>query len=173
MEFPKKGEYADYYSVYINQIPDADNIIQVLEAGRDKMKSFISSIPEEKGSYSYAPGKWSVKEVLGHIGDVERVMAYRSMCIARGEKKPLPGFDHDDYVAIADFKSRSLASISEELFHLRNSNIALFKSYTIEDMMRWGNASNHDVTSRALMFIIAGHEIHHMRILKERYLSAD
>ncbi len=170
MEFPKQGEYADYYSLYINQIPDDDNIIKVLEDGRENMQSFIKSIPEEKGNHSYAPGKWSVKEVLGHIADVERVMAYRAMCIARGETKPLPGFEHDDYVASADFNSRSLSSFAEELFHLRNSNIALFKSFNDESLMRWGNASNHDVTVRALMFIIAGHQLHHMRILKERYL---
>lgn len=171
MEFPKKGEYADYYSVYINQIPDSDNIISVLEQGKEKMQSFIKSIPEEKGIYAYAPDKWSVKEVLGHIADVERVMAYRAMCIARGEKKSLPGFEQDDYVAAADFNSRSLSGLAEELLHLRDSNLSLFRSLSDQSLMRWGTASNHDVTVRAFMFIIAGHEIHHMNILKKRYLS--
>ncbi len=171
MEFPKQGEYADYYSVYINQIPDGNSIIKVLEDGREKMQSLIRSIPKEKGSFSYAAGKWSIKEVLGHIADVERVMAYRAMCIARGEKKPLPGFEQDDYVASADFNSRPLSGFAEELLHLRNGNIALFQSLNDEALMRWGMASNHDVTVRAFMFIIAGHEIHHMRILRERYLN--
>ena len=171
MEFPKQGEYADYYKVYINQIPDDNNIIKVLEEGREKMQSLIGSIPEAKGEHSYAPGKWSVKEVLGHIADVERVMAYRAMCIARGEKKSLPGFDQDEYVASADFKSRSLPDFAAELLHLRNSNIALFKSLDNETMMKRGTANDHDVTVRAFMFIIAGHELHHMRILKERYLK--
>ena len=171
MEFPKQGEYSDYYSVYINQIPDVDNIIDVLEAGREKLNSLIKSIPEEKGGYSYAPGKWSIKEVLGHIADVERVMAYRALCIARGEKKSLPGFDQDEYVASADFNSRPLSSFAEELLHLRNSNITLFKTINEEKMMRWGKANNHDVTVRAFMFIIAGHELHHMKILQERYLK--
>ena len=170
MEFPKQGEFADYYSVYINQIPDDDNIIKVLENGREKMQSLVKSIPEEKGDHSYAPGKWSIKEVLGHIADVERVMAYRAMCIARGEQKSLPGFDQDEYVASADFNSRSLSDLAEELLHLRYANIALFKSLTGETLMKWGKANNHDVTVRAFMFIIAGHELHHMRILKERYL---
>ena len=171
MEFPKQGEYADYYKVYINQIPDDDNIINVLAEGREKMQSLIESIPEEKGEHSYAPGKWSIKEVLGHIADVERVMAYRAMCIARGEKKSLPGFDQDEYVASADFNSRSLPGFAAELFHLRNANIALFKSLDDDTMMKRGTANDHDVTVRAFMFIIAGHELHHMRILKERYLK--
>ncbi len=171
MEFPKQAEYADYYQEYINQIPDSESIIKVLEDGREKMRTLIESVPEEKGSYSYAPGKWSIKEVLGHIADVERVMAYRAMCIARGEKKSLPGFEQDDYVASADFNSRPLLGFAEELLHLRNGNIALFKSLNDEILMRWGTANNHDVTVRALLFIIAGHELHHMRILKERYLS--
>ncbi len=169
MEFPKQDEFADYYSVYINQIPDDDSIIKVLEDGREKMQSLIKSIPEEKGHHSYAPGKWSIKEVLGHIADVERVMAYRAMCIARGEKKSLPGFDQDDYVASADFNKRSLSDFAEELLHLRNANIALFKSLTRETLMRRGMANNHDVTVRAFMFIIAGHELHHIKVLKERY----
>ncbi len=170
MEFPKPGEYAEYYSVYINQIPDVENIIKVLEDNREKTQTFIKSLPEEKGIYSYAEGKWTVKEVLGHIADVERVMAYRAMCIARGEKKPLPGFEQDDYVASANFNERSISEIGEELHHLRNANIALFKSFNEESLMRWGKASNNDVTVRAFLFIIAGHELHHLRILNERYL---
>ncbi len=171
MEFPKQSEYPDYYKVYIDQIPDDDNIINVLKAGREKMQSLIKSIPEEKGEHSYAPGKWSIKEVMGHVADVERVMAYRAMCIARGEKKSLPGFEQDDYVASADFNSRSLHDLAEELLHLRDSNISLFKSFNNETLMRQGTANNYDITVRAFMFIIAGHELHHMRILKERYLK--
>jgi arsenate reductase-like glutaredoxin family protein len=170
MELPKPGEYAEYYSVYLKQIPDADNIITVLEKSRDDMQRLISSIPEEKGSYSYQPGKWSIKEVFGHIADVERVMTYRSLCIARGEKQHLPGFEQDDYVKAADFNRRPLSSLAEELLHLRNSGLALFRTYDEDACMRWGIVNNHDVTARAYMYIIAGHEIHHMRILKERYL---
>lgn len=170
MEFPKTGEYAEYYSVYFKQIPDADNIITVLEKSRDDMQALISTIPEEKGSYSYQPGKWSIKEVLGHIADVERIMTYRSLCIARGEKQMLPGFEQDDYVKVADFNKRALSSFAEELLHLRNCGLSLFRTYDEETSMRWGIVNNHDVTARAYLYIIAGHEIHHMRILNERYL---
>jgi len=170
MDLPKPGEYAQYYTIYLKQIPDDDNIIKVLEEGRNKIQSLISSISEEKSAYSYAPGKWSIKEVLGHLADLERIMTYRSLCIARGEKKSLPGFEQDDYVKVADFNKRSLVSFAEELLHVRNSSISLFNSYDGETLMRWGVVNNHDTTARAFIFIIAGHEIHHMRILRERYL---
>lgn len=170
MNFPKPDEYPDYYSVYIQHIPEDQDIIKVLEEGRDKLQEMISALPEENGNYSYAEGKWSIKEVLGHMADVERVMTYRALCIARGEKQSLPGFEQDDYVNVAGFNKRSLSSLAEELLLLRNSGIALFRSFTEEDGLRWGKANNYDTTARAFMFIIAGHELHHMKILKERYL---
>ena len=170
MNSPNPGEYAEYYSGYVQHIPENKNIIEVLEDGRDRLQELIKNIPPGKGDYAYARGKWSVKEVLGHLMDVERVMAYRAMCIARGEKQSLPGFGQDDYVKTAGFNRRSLASLADELLHLRNSSLALFTSFTEEDGLRWGKANNYDSTARAFMYIIAGHELHHMKILKERYL---
>ena len=170
MNFPKPGEYAEYYSDYIGHIPESKNIIEVLKDGRDRLQELIKNIPMEKGDYAYGEGKWSVKEVLGHLADVERVMTYRAMCIARGEKQSLPGFEQDDYVKTASFNRRSLVSLADELLHLRNSSITLFKSFTEDDGLRWGKANNNETTARAFMFIIAGHELHHMKILKERYL---
>ena len=104
------------------------------------------------------------------MADVERVMSYRAMCIARGEKQSLPGFEQDDYVRSADFNKRSLGSLAEELLQLRNSSLALFGTFSEEEGLRWGKANNYDTTARAFMFIIAGHELHHMKILRERYL---
>ena len=170
MNFPKSGEYPDYYSVYIQHIPDDQDIMEVLEDGKDNLQKLIGSLPEEKGNYAYAEGKWSIKEVLGHMADVERVMSYRAMCIARGEKQSLPGFEQDDYVRSADFNKRSLGSLAEELLQLRNSSLALFGTFSEEEGLRWGKANNYDTTARAFMFIIAGHELHHMKILRERYL---
>lgn len=170
MDFPKPEEYAEYYSRYMKYIPVDKNIIDVLREGSDNLQSLIGSLTEEKGNYAYAEGKWSVKEVLGHLADVERVMAYRALCIARGEKQPLPGFEQDDYVAVGGFNNRDLASLAEELLQVRNSSIALFKNFKEEDGLRWGKASGYDATARAFMFIIAGHELHHIKILKERYL---
>ena len=170
MNFPKPGEYPDYYSVYIQHIPEDQDIMKVLEDGKNKLQKLLGSLPEEKGNYAYAEGKWSIKEVLGHMADVERVMSYRAMSIARGEKQSLPGFEQDDYVNVAGFNKRSLTSLAEELLLIRNSSIALFRSFTGEDGLRWGKANNYDSTARAYMFIIAGHELHHIKILKERYL---
>ncbi len=171
MNLPKPDEYAEFYSGYMKNIPH-DNIIKLLEEGRDNLQSLIKSIPEEKGNYAYDQGKWSIKEVLGHMADAERVMAYRAMCIARGEQQSLPGFEQDDYVNAADFNKRSLSSLSEELLSLRNADITLFKSFDVETMMKKGIANNYTNTVRAFMFIIAGHELHHIKILKERYLGS-
>ncbi len=169
MDFPKPDEYAEYYAGYLKHIPDDNNIIKVLENGRDKLKILIESIPEEKGDYSYAEGKWSIKELLGHLADVERVMAYRAMCIARGEIKSLPGFEQDDYVRTANFNKRSLESLAEELLQLRNADITLFKSFDEGALMRRGKVNNYETSVRAFLFIIAGHELHHLKILNERY----
>ena len=171
MNLPKPDEYAEFYSGYVKNIPH-DNIIKVLEEGRDYLQSLIKSIPEEKGNYAYDQGKWSIKEVLGHMADVERVMAYRAMCIARGEQQSLPGFEQDDYVNTADFNKRSLSSLSEELLSLRNADITLFKSFDDVTMMKKGLANNYTNAVRAFMFIIAGHELHHIKILNERYLGS-
>jgi uncharacterized damage-inducible protein DinB len=170
MNLPKPNEYAEFYSGYINEIPH-DNVIKLLEDGRDELQSLIRSLPEDKGSHSYAEGKWSIKEVLGHIADVERVHSFRVMSFARGETKSLPGFEQDDYVREADFNTRSLASLADELKHLRNANIALFKSFDEKTLLRKGLSNNHLFTVRAFIFIIAGHELHHLKILKERYLG--
>jgi len=170
MNFPEPGEYAEYYSGYIKLIPKDKSIIDILEEERNDMQRFIKSLTEEKGNYAYAEGKWSIKEVLGHLADVERVMTYRAMCIARGEKQSLPGFEQDDYVKSGEFNKRSLSSLAEELLLLRNSGLVLFKSFTEKDGLRWGKANNYDTTARAFVFIIAGHELHHMKIMRERYL---
>ncbi len=170
MNRPKPNEYADFYSGYIKELPH-DNVIKLLEDDRDELQSLIRSLPEDKGSCSYAEGKWSIKEVLGHIADVERVHSYRVMCFARGESKSLPGFEQDDYVRKADFNKRSLASLADELKYLRDANIALFKSFDEEILMRKGISNNYEFTVRAFIFIIAGHELHHLKIIKERYLT--
>jgi len=121
------------------------------------------------GNYSYEDGKWTVKEVIGHLIDTERVMAYRAMCIARGEKKPLPGFEQDDYVKFGNFNKRELSDLIYEFRLLRESNLLLAKGFDEECLQKRGVASNHEITVLALLYIIAGHENHHMRILQERY----
>ena len=166
---PKDGDYAPYYSSYINFYED-ENILQVLEDQVKSSELFFKNVTEEQENYSYAKDKWTVKEVLGHMIDVERIMAYRALSFARGEKQSLPGFEQDNYVAETDFTKRTLNDLFGEFKAVRISNIILFKSFDEEVLNRRGNASSVDITVLALIYIIAGHERHHIQILKERYM---
>ena len=170
MERPKQNEYAPYYDTYIKKL-DGNDIIKILSDQLKRTTNLLNSISEEKGNYSYADGKWSIKEMVGHLIDGERVFSYRALCIARGEQQPLPGFEQDDYVKIAQFDKRKLTSLVDEYKFTREADIALFKTFDEESKSRWGTASNNKVTVRALMFIIAGHEEHHINILKTKYLK--
>ncbi len=170
MPRPTENDYAPYYKDYVNYI-EGDNIIKILRDQLSRTVKLVKSIPEEKGNYAYAKGKWSIKEVLGHITDSERIFAYRALCIARGEKKSLPGFEQDDYVRGGNFNNRTLMSLIDEFIQLRKSNIILFNSFTEDMLNKRGLANNNEVTVRAILFITAGHEIHHINILKEKYLG--
>ncbi|HTL80553.1 MAG TPA: DinB family protein [Bacteroidia bacterium] len=166
---PTAGTFAPYYLRYIDLVKG--DPIRLLESQILDFKALLSEIPEEKEEFAYAVGKWTVKEVVGHIIDTERIMAYRALCFARGEKQPLPGFDEDDYTVKANFNSRSLMEIAHEFGVVREATIALFKTFSDEDLDKKGIASNNPVTPRALLYIIAGHHIHHEAVLKERYLA--
>jgi uncharacterized damage-inducible protein DinB len=131
--------------------------------------ALIRQLSDEKAHFRYEEGKWSVKEIIGHLIDTERIMAYRALCISRGEEKPLPGYDHNDYVANGQFDQRNLQSLSNEYDALRNANINMFSSLGKQQMQRTGTANNNPVSVRALAFIIAGHEKHHLNILEQRY----
>ena len=165
---PRTGDNNPYYDRYISLIGD-DDIIEVLEEQRKKSEKFLKTFTEKQGDYSYADGKWTMKEVLGHVIDTEKIMAYRALAFARGEKQSLPGFEQDDYVAESNFNNRSLADLINEFLTVRDSNIILFKSFDEEILNRRGIASESEVTVLALIYIIAGHEKHHMKILREKY----
>ena len=165
---PKPEDYDAIYGGYISLIGD-DDIIEVLEEQRKTSKKFLKSFTEKQGNNSYADGKWTVKEVLGHVIDTEKIMAYRALAFARGEKQSLPGFEQDDYVAESNFNNRSLNDLINEFLTTRESNIILFKSFDEEIFKRRGTASDSEVTVLALIYIIAGHEKHHINILRERY----
>jgi hypothetical protein len=165
---PNKNEYVEYYDRYISLIK-GDDIHKVLVAQSLETQQVLNSFSESMGNYSYEPGKWTIKEVVGHLIDCERVFAYRAMCIARGEKKSLPGFEQDDYVKFGNFNERELFDLNYEFRLLRESNILLEKGFNDEVMQRRGFANNGEFTVLALFYIIAGHEKHHMNILLERY----
>ena len=166
---PNHGDYSDYYNGYVNLVED-DDIIKTLYEQNKKTQDILNSFSEHKGNYRYADGKWTVKEVVGHLIDTERVFAYRSLCIARGEKKSLPGFEQDDYVKEGNFNRRELFDLNYEFRLLRESNLLLFKSFTPEMLRRKGFANESSISVLAILFIIAGHELHHMKVLQEKYM---
>jgi uncharacterized damage-inducible protein DinB len=166
---PDSTEYAPYYGKYVSLVPDGD-IIANLEAQFNTTRKVLAAIPEERAGYAYEPGKWTIKQLVGHLVDSERVFAYRALRFGRNDPTPLPGFEQDDYVAQANFNARKLVSLVEEFAAVRQANLQLFKSFGHEEWLRRGTASGMGVSARALAYIIAGHELHHLGILKARYL---
>ena len=166
---PDAAEFAPYYARYVDRVPNGA-IVPLLEAQIAATLQLLHAIPEERGGHRYAPGKWSIKETIGHLSDSERIFAYRALRIGRGDAKPLAGFDQDPYVQTGRFDSRSLAGLIDELATIRAATVALFRSFDAEALTRVGTASENPVSTRALGFIILGHELHHTAILRERYL---
>lgn len=167
---PAPEEYADHYGRYIAVMPDGD-LLGLLRDQAAKTVALLEGLSEEEALFRYAEGKWSIKEVLGHLVDTERIFATRGLVFARGDTTPLPGFEQDDYVASAEFDARSLESLLAEFGHLREANIALFASLDEAAQLRSGSASGVGFTARSVPWIIAGHERHHVAVLKERYLG--
>lgn len=165
---PQPDEYGEFYKDYIT-LADAPNVIQALIQQGQQIYAIIQKLTSDEADYRYETGKWTVKEVVGHLVDTERIMAYRALCISRGEQKSLPGYDQDEYVEQADFDNRSLQNLSTEYDALRNATISMFNSFNEKQILRKGTANNTTVSVRALAYIIAGHEKHHLNILEEKY----
>jgi uncharacterized damage-inducible protein DinB len=168
---PQASEYAPYYEKYVAQVPDGE-LAETLEDQLKETRSLLGSLSEKEADFRYAEGKWSIKEVLGHISDQERVFSYRLLRIARGDQTPLAGFDHDEYVNMGNFSARSLAGLLDEFTAVRQASIALLRSLDTAAWLRRGMANQQGISVRALAFILAGHERHHRQILQERYLPA-
>jgi hypothetical protein len=164
---PQSGEYNPYFDRYISLV-DSDDIIGLLQRQAPETATLFKSATD-KADFRYAPGKWTVKEMLGHINDTERIMAYRALRIARGDKTPIEGFEQDDYVRNGNFAQRTLADLIEEFANVRTASVSLFRQFDTETGQRQGTVNNHATSARALAYIIAGHELHHRRILKEKY----
>lgn len=165
---PAAHEFPAYYEQYVDQVEE-DDVMSTLEGQREEMAALAADLDDDRARYRYEDGKWSIKEVIGHLLDAERIFGTRALCIARGEEQPIPGFDENTYVANALFDERPLKSIMDEWFHLRDANICLFGSLSEEDVSRIGIANGKPITPRALIWTIAGHTVHHLRILRERY----
>lgn len=166
---PEPSEYNAFYQPYISQISEG-NIVDVLRNQLDEIVGFFYHLSDEEADYRYAEGKWSIKEVLNHLNDTERVFAYRALNIARGDQNELPGMDQDVYQDNSRTEGRSLASLVEEFKAIRVSTIALFDPMTEEDSLKSAIASGSRVSVRALAAMIAGHYMHHVEVIKSKYL---
>jgi len=169
---PLSGEYPPYASMYIDLLPDDGLVLQHLEENLKKMQYFILSLSENKLDFRYAIDKWTIREMLVHIIDDERIYSYRALRFARNDKTELPGFEQDDYTVYSKANNRTIESILEEYESVRRSTLSLFKNLPEEAFLRSGTANNNPVTVRALIYHIAGHELHHMNIIKRNYCNS-
>jgi DinB family protein len=169
-ERPKPAEYNPYYDRYISLIPGSD-ILVTLTSEWPKTVSLLSSRSEKDAELRYAPGKWSVKEVVGHMVDTERIMAYRALRFARNDQTPIEGYEQDDYVRAGPYSQLRLADLVEEFKAVRAATLALFRNLSPEDWTRRGVANKNEITVRALAYVIAGHELDHRHLLEERYFG--
>jgi hypothetical protein len=167
---PEATEYPEYYGRYIAQVPQG-KILTTLEQGLAATLALLGGLSPAQADFRYAPDKWSIKEVIGHVIDAERIFAYRALRFARNDKTPLPGFEQDDYMPYANFAERELSSLLHEFEHVRRASLDLFRHLDAEGWQRRGIASGGEFTVRAMAYITAGHEIHHRTILKAKYLG--
>ena len=165
---PASDEHAPYYGKYIALVPDGEIVAQLAFQIRETIE-MLAELPGSAGDYRYAAGKWSLKEVLGHMIDTERVFSFRALCFARGDQNPLPGFEQDDYVRNSGSGARSLRNLLEEFETVRETTVLLFQSLHAEAWSRRGIASGNEVSVRALAWMIAGHELHHRQGIRENY----
>lgn len=165
---PDAAEYGAYYAGYVARVP-AGSVLETLSTQLGDTARLIAGFGEARGDHRYAPGKWTVKEVVGHLADTERIFAYRALRIARGDATPLPGFAENDYVAHAHFGRHPLAELVRELELVRHATLSLLGGLDDDALVRRGTASDNPLTPRAAAYVIAGHERHHAAILRERY----
>src|SRR5690606_33815660 len=169
MERPRTGEYKDYYDRYISLVGETD-LTGVLASQPTELQDIFTPLSEDDALFAYEPGKWTMKEVVGHIIDGERIFAYRALRISRGDTTPIEGFEQDDYIEHGRANERATADLLEEFKLLRRANLLMFNHMNNDDLMRLGTASDSPISVRAIAFIMAGHVRHHANILRERYL---
>lgn len=166
---PFPDEYPGHYTHYIDLVPEG-NILEIFEKQSSITHEFLSSIPEELGDHTYAFGKWSIKDIVGHLVDTERIFSSRALRIARRDKQSLPGFEQDDYVKNANFFKRTLKDLVDERLFLRAANMKMFRSFDKLTFMEKGIANDNEITVRAIVYLLTGHEIYHLNFIKDNYL---
>ena len=167
---PQADEHAEYYGRYISQVPDGD-LISMLREQIMETVGLLGGLSPEQADYAYAPGKWTIKEVIGHLSDAERVFQYRALTFARSPGTALPGFDENAWVPAGNFGARTLDDLLEEFQVVRAATVQLARQLDEETLTQRGSANGNDISVRALLYIIAGHERHHAALLRERYLN--
>jgi hypothetical protein len=167
---PQPDEYAPYAAGYINKVPNGP-VLEILDYLKESTYNFFSRMTTEQADHAYAEGKWTLKQVLGHMIDTERVFAFRAFVFSRGEQQHFPGFDQDQYVQNATFETRSIQDLAHEFKIVRESSLFIYRSLTEEQSLLKGTASNHPVSVRALVYMTAGHELYHLDLIKENYIK--
>ncbi len=170
MQRPDPTEYHEYYGTYVHKVPDGE-ILEILDQGVSQTLGLLRDLPTEWETFSYEPGKWTLRDVLGHMADAERVFSYRALSFARLDPGELPSMDQDQWVADSNAGSRPLPSLLAEFECVRRSSIALFEGFDEDVWSRRGTASGCEFSVRSFPYIVAGHEIHHRRVIEERYLA--
>jgi hypothetical protein len=168
LERPRSDEYGPFFERYVARVPGND-ALSFLATQHQSLLEELERVPESRGGHRYAEGKWSIREVIGHMTDAERIMAYRALCIARGEQKSLPGFDENAYMNETPFASYTLRDLLAEFGQVRTANLSLLSHLDDAAWRRAGNANGYNVSVRALAFVMAGHVEHHRSVLRERY----
>jgi uncharacterized damage-inducible protein DinB len=164
-------EYAPFYADYIAKVSDEYSLVEELEISLHRFIKFVQDIPMDKFDYRYAEGKWTIKDIIQHLIDAERIFAYRALRFARNDSTDLPGFEENDYVDEANANSRSIMDLLTEMSSVRHATLVLFKTFNEAQLLRIGTANNNKMSLRALGFVIIGHQNHHQRVFEERYLK--
>ena len=168
---PDATEFPPFYARYVANVPEADVVGALRESGREAI-AVLSAIPDARGGFRYAPDKWTIREMVGHMIDAERIFGYRALRLARGDATPLPGFEENEYARTAGSDARPMADLIEELRVVRDGTVRMFQSLPVDAWMRRGVVNGREVSVRALAYIMAGHVRHHLGVLRERYLTA-
>jgi hypothetical protein len=168
---PLPGEYAEGYAPYFTDATNGDVLAQ-LQSQLDEVAALFSGLSEAQGAFRYAPGKWSLKDLLQHLSDGERIFAYRCLCVGRGDATPLPGFDENAYAAVSGAEARTLADLVSDWRAARGASLALFQSLPDAAWMNRGTTNGRAITTRCIPYIMAGHAAHHLAVIRERYLPA-
>ena len=170
---PQSDEYGVYYGRYIQRVPTDRDFFSMFAEQPDQLRALVQHVSEDGANVRPAPGEWSIKEVIGHINDTERIFAYRALCMARGDTQPLPGFEQDDFVRGTDFNQRTLSDLLDEFASQRRANLFCFKPLTDGEFERRGTASGNSFTVRALLYVLVGHVLHHVESLQVDYKVAE